>query len=115
MTGGGPVVVSPSMKTLVGLVQMRCSDDPRKNQAAAEAGIREAAKRGARIVCLPELYRGRYFCQTEDHSQFARAEAIPGAIDLSPRGAREVPEDRDCGLPVRTTRARAVPQRRGDP
>ena len=66
------------MKTTVGLVQMRCTDDPQKNQAAAEKGIREAAKRGARIVCLPELYRGHYFCQTEDHAHFARAEAIPG-------------------------------------
>ncbi|MEO5762098.1 MAG: carbon-nitrogen hydrolase [Vicinamibacteria bacterium] len=66
------------MKTIVGLVQMRCTDDAAKNQAAAEKGIREAAKKGARIVCLPELYLGHYFCQTEDHSQFARAEAIPG-------------------------------------
>jgi N-carbamoylputrescine amidase len=66
------------MKTIVGLVQMRCTDDAQNNQAAAEKGIREAAKRGARIVCLPELYRGLYFCQTEDHAQFALAEAIPG-------------------------------------
>ena len=66
------------MKTIVGLVQMRCTSDVAKNQAAAEKGIREAAKRGARIVCLPELYRGLYFCQTEDHAQFKLAEAIPG-------------------------------------
>src|SRR5436190_2263913 len=66
------------MKTIVALVQMRCTDDPEKNQAEAEKGIRAAAKKGARIVCLPELYRGHYFCQTEDHAQFARAEAIPG-------------------------------------
>src|SRR5687768_12898700 len=72
------VVFSIVMKTIVGLVQMRCTDDAQKNQAAAEKGIREAARRGARIVCLPELYRGLYFCQTEDHAQFARAEAIPG-------------------------------------
>ena len=66
------------MKTIVGLVQMRCTDDAETNQKAAEKGIREAAKRRARIVCLPELYLGHYFCQTEDHAQFARAEAIPG-------------------------------------
>jgi N-carbamoylputrescine amidase len=66
------------MKTTVGLVQMRCTDDARSNQAAAEKGIREAARRGAKIVCLPELYRGHYFCQSEDHAQFKRAEAIPG-------------------------------------
>ena len=72
------MVISDPMKTIVGLVQMRCTDDARKNQAGAEKGIREAARRGARIVCLPELYRGLYFCQTEEHAQFARAEAIPG-------------------------------------
>src|SRR5688572_22573005 len=72
------VVFSIAMKTIVGLVQMRCTEDAKKNQAAAEKGIREAAKRGARIVCVPELYRGLYFCQTEDHAQFALAEAIPG-------------------------------------
>ncbi len=66
------------MKTIVGLVQMRCTDDADHNQAEAEKGIREAARRGARIVCLPELYRGLYFCQSEDHAQFARAEAVPG-------------------------------------
>jgi N-carbamoylputrescine amidase len=66
------------MKTTVGLVQMRCTDDAVANQTAAEKGIREAARKGARIVCLPELYRGHYFCQTEDHAQFSRAEAIPG-------------------------------------
>ena len=66
------------MKTIVGLVQMRCTDDASKNQAVAEKGIREAAKKGAKIVCLPELYRGLYFCQSEDHAQFKLAESIPG-------------------------------------
>jgi len=66
------------MKTIVGLVQMRCTDDASKNQAVAEKAIREAAKRGAKIVCLPELYRGLYFCQSEDHAQFKLAESIPG-------------------------------------
>ena len=62
----------------IGLVQMRCTDDARENQAAAEDGIRRAARQGAKIVCLPELYRSRYFCQSEDHANFALAEAIPG-------------------------------------
>jgi N-carbamoylputrescine amidase len=66
------------MKTIVGLVQMRCTDDALKNQAVAEKGIRQAAKKGAKIVCLPELYRGLYFCQSEDHAQFKLAESIPG-------------------------------------
>ncbi|MDX2193613.1 MAG: carbon-nitrogen hydrolase [Gemmatimonadales bacterium] len=62
----------------VGLVQHACGDDPAQNQRRAEAGIREAAARGAQLVCLQELYRSLYFCQTEDHAQFALAEAIPG-------------------------------------
>ena len=62
----------------IGLVQMRCTDDARENQAVAEDGIREAAKRGAKVVCLPELYRSLYFCQSEDHANFKLAEAIPG-------------------------------------
>ncbi len=66
------------MKFKIGLVQMRCTDDARENQAAAEDGIRRAAKRGAKVVCLPELYRGLYFCQSEDHSNFEQAEPIPG-------------------------------------
>jgi N-carbamoylputrescine amidase len=66
------------MKFCVGVVQMRCTADPKRNQAAAEAAIREAARKGATLVCLPELYRSLYFCQTEDHSQFDLAEPIPG-------------------------------------
>jgi N-carbamoylputrescine amidase len=66
------------VKFKIGLVQMRCTDDARENQAAAEDGIREAAKRGANVVCLPELYRSLYFCQSEDHSNFGLAEPIPG-------------------------------------
>jgi predicted amidohydrolase len=50
----------------VGLVQMRMGPDPEANFAAAIAHIREAARRGANIVCLPELFRAQYFCQRED-------------------------------------------------
>ena len=62
----------------VGLVQMRCTSDPGENLTAAVAGIRAAAARGAQIVCLPELFRTLYFCQTEDHRNFDLAEAVPG-------------------------------------
>jgi N-carbamoylputrescine amidase len=62
----------------VGLVQMRCSEDPARNLTAAVKHVRAAAKRGAAIVCLPELFRSRYFCQTEDHANFTLAEPIPG-------------------------------------
>jgi N-carbamoylputrescine amidase len=62
----------------VGLVQMRCTDDPGENLARAIAGIEEAARRGAKVVCLQELFRSRYFCQTEEVERFDLAEAIPG-------------------------------------
>ncbi|NWF81586.1 MAG: carbon-nitrogen hydrolase [Chloroflexi bacterium] len=62
----------------VGLVQLRCGDSPEENTAAAIAGVREAAARGAQVVCLPELFRSRYFCQSEDYAHFALAEPIPG-------------------------------------
>jgi len=47
----------------IGLVQMRCSATQAANMAKAEAAISEAAKRGAQIVCLPELFLGPYFCR----------------------------------------------------
>ena len=64
--------------TKVALVQMRCSTDPEKNFSRAADFVREAAKKGAAIVCLPELFRSQYFCQTEDHKNFELAEEVPG-------------------------------------
>ena len=57
---------------------MRCSEDPAENLARAIAGIEEAARRGAKVVCLQELFRSRYFCQTEEVERFDLAEPIPG-------------------------------------
>jgi N-carbamoylputrescine amidase len=62
----------------VGLVQMRCGLDPAENLKKAIAGTREAAGKGAQIICLQELFRSQYFCQVEDHSFFDLAEPIPG-------------------------------------
>ena len=62
----------------LGLVQMRCTTDPAANVERAVAGIREAAGRGAQVVCLPELFRTQYFCQREDAALFDLAEPIPG-------------------------------------
>ena len=62
----------------IGLVQMRCGLDPRENLDKAAAKVEEAAKAGAQIVCLQELFRAQYFCQTEDHAKFDLAESIPG-------------------------------------
>ena len=69
--------VSPSTFKLA-LVQMRCGLDPAVNLERAVAKVREAATKGADIVCLPELFRSQYFCQTEDHAKFDLAESIPG-------------------------------------
>jgi len=62
----------------IALVQMSCSEDVADNLARALARIEEAAAAGAQIVCLPELFRSRYFCQSEDHDNFDLAEPIPG-------------------------------------
>jgi N-carbamoylputrescine amidase len=65
-------------KYSVGLVQMRMGPDPEANFASAARHIREAARRGANIVCLPELFRTQYFCQRQDLRLFELAEPIPG-------------------------------------
>jgi N-carbamoylputrescine amidase len=62
----------------VALVQMSMSADPAANLDAAMAKIHEAAGRGAKVVCLPELFRSPYFCQKEDAGLFDLAEPIPG-------------------------------------
>jgi N-carbamoylputrescine amidase len=65
-------------KFTIGLIQMSCSTDPRENLAKAEARIQEAAKKGAQIICLQELFRSQYFCREENADLFELAEAIPG-------------------------------------
>ena len=62
----------------IGLVQMACSEDPNQNLAKAERRIREAAGRGAQVICLQELFRSQYFCREENSELFALAESIPG-------------------------------------
>ena len=62
----------------IALVQMACAETPGPNLDKADAAIHDAAKRGAQIVCLPELFLGPYFCKKEDAAIFDRAESIPG-------------------------------------
>ena len=69
---------STARKVTLGLVQMRCSPEPRENLAKALAKTADAADRGAQIVCLQELFTSQYFCQVEDHKYFQLAEEIPG-------------------------------------
>src|SRR5437763_4008838 len=65
-------------KFRVGLVQMSATPDPEKNLERAIDKLQAAAKKGAQIVCLPELFQTQYFCQREDASLFDLAEPIPG-------------------------------------
>src|SRR5947207_4885243 len=69
---------SKSKSVAIGLVQMSCDPQPAANLKKAIARIGEAAKKGAQIVCLQELFRSQYFCQTEDIQLFKLAESIPG-------------------------------------
>jgi N-carbamoylputrescine amidase len=57
---------------------MCCSPEPDENLERAVAHVREAARRGAQVICLPELFRTQYFCQREDTALFDLAEPIPG-------------------------------------
>jgi N-carbamoylputrescine amidase len=70
--------VTNKSKFNVGLVQMSVSRDAKENLAKATARIEEAAKNGAQVVCLPELFQSQYFCQREDTQNFELAEAVPG-------------------------------------
>ena len=63
---------------IIAAIQSRCTTDVQANIDATVAQIAEAAKNGAQLVCLQELFASRYFCQSEDHAQFELAESIPG-------------------------------------
>jgi N-carbamoylputrescine amidase len=69
---------APPQRFAVALVQMAMGPDPGGNLEKGIAAVRDAAGRGARLVCLPELFRSRYFCQTEDTAFFDLAERLPG-------------------------------------
>ena len=70
--------MTTARKFTLALLQMRMGADPEANFASAVKHIREAARLGAQIVCLPELFRTQYFCQREDLKLFNLAEPIPG-------------------------------------
>src|SRR6266404_4949257 len=62
----------------IGVVQMACGPDPDRNLAHAIEQVRAAARQGANVICLPELFRTQYFCQREDAALFDLAEPVPG-------------------------------------
>src|SRR6195952_2577459 len=65
-------------KVKVGIVQMTCTANKQENLDKAIVKVREAARKGAQIVCLQELFTSLYFCDEEDYNNFKLAEAIPG-------------------------------------
>ncbi len=78
-------------QTMVGLVQMSMTADPRANLDKAIARVREAAGRGATLICLPELFRTLYIGQREDHDLFNLAEPVPGpSTEALSKVAREL-------------------------
>jgi N-carbamoylputrescine amidase len=80
----------PPQRFRVGLVQMAMSSEPAENTARAVEHVREAARQGAQVVCLPELYRSPYFCQKEDADLFDLAETVPGpSTEALGRAAKE--------------------------
>ena len=87
--------MADARKYIVGLVQMRMGADPEANFAAAVERIEEAARRGANIVCLPELFRTQYFCQREELALFDLSEEIPG-----PSTARLAEVARKAGVAI---------------
>jgi N-carbamoylputrescine amidase len=75
----------------VGTVQMSCTKDPKENIKKAIEKVREAAAKGAQIVCLQELFTSLYFCDVEDYENFKLAEAIPGpSTDSLSKVAKEL-------------------------
>jgi N-carbamoylputrescine amidase len=72
------MAASRDSKFKIGLVQTKCSTDPEANLQRAIMGIREAAGKGAEIICLQELFRSQYFCREENAELFNLAESIPG-------------------------------------
>jgi N-carbamoylputrescine amidase len=65
-------------KVKVGLIQMACSSNKQENLQKAVLKIKEAAEKGAQIICLQELFESLYFCDAEDYSHFQLAETVPG-------------------------------------
>jgi N-carbamoylputrescine amidase len=68
----------PNTRFTIGIVQMRVGTDTDANLRTAVERVEQAAARGARVICLPELFRSQYFCQREDAAAFDLAESIPG-------------------------------------
>src|SRR6185369_2540342 len=81
----------PSKPFTIGLIQDHATGDAAANLARTEQLVREAARRGAQIVCLKELFNAPYFCKSQQSERFDLAEAIPRpTTDAMTRLAREL-------------------------
>src|SRR5205809_8065955 len=103
--------MSYNSPTQIALVQMRSGPEPDANLVHALELIDDAAKSGAEVVCLPELFRSQYFCQSENHDNFSLAETIPGpSTEALTKVARKI--HCHCGVAFRKARRRGLPQYR---
>ena len=84
----------------IGLVQMSCGTDAEENLQKAIQGIRDAAAKGAEIVCLQELFRSQYFCREEKAELFDLAETIPGPSTEAISSDRQRVAGFHCGVAV---------------
>src|SRR5262245_65596345 len=62
----------------IGIIQDHATDDTAANVARAERLVRDAARRGAQIICLKELFNATYFCKAQQCDRLDLAEPIPG-------------------------------------
>lgn len=67
-----------SRRLVLGLIQSKPAANPAENLSKGLALVRRAAEKGAQIICLPELYRSRYFPQAKKTAASHLAETIPG-------------------------------------
>lgn len=80
----------PTAPFTLGLIQMKCEKEAHRNLTHAIEMLHAAARQGAQVAVLPELFLTEYFCQTEDYAVFDLAEPIPGpTCDALSRTAKE--------------------------
>jgi len=99
-------------KLIVGLLQRRCAVDPQENLAATVLAIRDAAVRGAQIVCTQELFRSQYFCREEKSRPLRSCRIHSRPFHRSLRPARARAGHRHRGIALRAPRRRPVSQHR---
>ena len=80
-----------SKKTKVGIIQLKITKNKEFNLKNSIGKIKEAARKGAKIICMPELFLTEYFCKVENHSYFKIAEKVPGSTsDIFCKLAKEL-------------------------